>query len=55
MTPFTLEPLGIALPPDAPLLVNLVENYLDMLEYSALLTTFKAKWLSNGSWVSELP
>jgi polar amino acid transport system substrate-binding protein len=55
MTPFTLEPLGIALPPDAPLLVNLVENYLDTLEYSALLTRFKAKWLSDGAWVSELP
>jgi polar amino acid transport system substrate-binding protein len=55
MTPFTVEPLGIALPADAPLLVNLVENYLDALEYTALLTRFKARWLSNGTWVSELP
>jgi polar amino acid transport system substrate-binding protein len=55
MTPFTVEPLGIALPADAPLLVNLVENYLDTLEYTGLLTRFKAKWLSDGSWVSELP
>ena len=55
MTPFTIEPLGIALPADAPLLVNLVENYLDTLEYTGLLTQFKAKWLSDGSWVAELP
>jgi polar amino acid transport system substrate-binding protein len=55
MTPFTVEPLGIALPADAPLLVNLVENYLDTLEYTGLLTQFKAKWLSDGAWVAELP
>jgi polar amino acid transport system substrate-binding protein len=55
LTPFTIEPLGIALPADAPLLVNLVENYLDALEYTGLLTRFKAKWLTDGSWVDELP
>lgn len=55
LTPFTVEPLGIALPADAPLLVNLVENYLDTLEYTGLLTRFKAKWLSNGAWLNELP
>ena len=47
--------VGIALPADAPLLVNLVENYLEALNYTGLLTQFKAKWLSDGSWVSELP
>jgi polar amino acid transport system substrate-binding protein len=55
LTPFTVEPLGIALPADAPLLVNLVENYLDALEYTGLLMQFKAKWLTDGSWVDELP
>jgi polar amino acid transport system substrate-binding protein len=55
MTPLTLEPLGIALPPDSPLLVNLVENYLDTLEYTGLLMRFKARWLSDTSWVNELP
>jgi len=54
-TPFTVEPLGIALPADAPLLTNLVDNYLDTLEYTGLLTQFKAKWLSNGAWLSQLP
>jgi polar amino acid transport system substrate-binding protein len=55
MTPFTIEPLGIALPADDPLLVNLVTNYLNTLEATGLLTRFKAKWFSEGSWVSELP
>jgi len=51
----TAEPLGIALPADDPLLVNLVQNYLTTLEYTGLLTQFKARWLNDGSWVSELP
>lgn len=55
MTPFTVEPLGIALPADAPLLLNLVTNYLNTLENTGLLARFKAKWLSDGSWVSDLP
>ena len=55
MTPFTIEPLGIALPADDPLLLNLVQNYLNTLENTGLLTRFKAKWLSDGSWLAELP
>jgi polar amino acid transport system substrate-binding protein len=54
-TPFTIEPLGIALPADAPLLVNLVENFLDTLEYTGLLGQFKAQWLSDDAWLDELP
>lgn len=54
-TPFTLEPLGIALPAEDPLFVNLVENYLRTLEGTGLLTQLKAKWFSDGSWVAELP
>jgi len=55
MTPFTIEPLGIALPADDPLLVNLIQNYLNTLENTGLLVQFKAKWFSDGSWISELP
>lgn len=53
--PFTLEPLGIALPADSPLLLNLVENYLNTLEATGLLARFKARWLADGSWLAELP
>jgi len=54
-SPLTAEPLGIALPPDDPLFVNLVENYLRELEQTGLLTAIKARWLAEGgSWVDEL-
>ncbi len=55
MTPFTIEPLGIALPPDDSLFINLIENYLNTLENTGLLVQFKAKWFTDGSWISELP
>jgi polar amino acid transport system substrate-binding protein len=55
MTPFTTEPLGIALPPDAPLLLNLVTNYLNTLERTGMLAQLKAKWLTDGAWTSDLP
>jgi len=55
VTPFTIEPLGIALPADDPLLVNLVENYLSTLANTGILTQLKAKWFSKGPWLAELP
>jgi polar amino acid transport system substrate-binding protein len=55
LTPFTIEPLGIALPADDPLFVNLVDNYLGTLADAAILAMFRVKWFSDGSWVSDLP
>jgi polar amino acid transport system substrate-binding protein len=55
MTPYTTEPLGIALPPDAPLLLNLVANYLNTLESTGELAQLKARWLSDGSGLAQLP
>jgi len=53
-TPFTTEAIGIALPADDFLLVNLVQNYLTMLQQSGLLTQLQAKWLTEGSWLNDL-
>jgi len=54
-SPLTAESLGIALPPDDPLFVNLVENYLRALEQTGLLTAIKARWLAEGGdWIGEL-
>lgn len=53
--PFTTEPLGIALPPDSPLFANLVQNYLNTLEYTGRLIQMKVRWLSGGEWLSEIP
>jgi polar amino acid transport system substrate-binding protein len=55
VTPFTIEPLGIALPADDPLFANLVQNYLNTLDGTGLLTRFKAKWFADGDWLDELP
>ena len=45
----------IHLPPDAPLLTNLVSNYLATLEDTGLLAQLKARWLTRGDWLEELP
>ena len=55
VTPFTIEPIGIALRGDDPLAVNLVENYLRALEGTGLLDAIKARYLEDGSWLAELP
>jgi ABC-type amino acid transport substrate-binding protein len=53
--PFTTEPLGIALPPNSPLFANLVQNYLNTLDYTGRLIQMKARWLNTGDWMSEMP
>ena len=53
--PFTTEPLGIALPPNSPLFANLVQNYLNTLDYTGRLIQMKARWLNAGDWMSEMP
>ena len=54
-SPFTTEPLGIALPPDEPLFLNLVTNYLNTLEETGELAQLKAKWLGDGAWLERMP
>jgi polar amino acid transport system substrate-binding protein len=53
-TPFTTEPIGIALDPGSPLLANLVQNYLNTLEYTGLLIQMKTYWLNGGKWTAEI-
>ncbi len=54
-TPFTIEPFGIAVAPDGTVFAGGAENYLETLDTTGLLATFKARWLADGSWLSELP
>jgi len=53
-SPFTTEPIGIALDPSSPLLANLVQNYLNTLEYTGLLLQMKTYWLTEGEWTSQV-
>ena len=55
ITPFTYEPLGIAVPPDDPLLVNWLENLMNSLEGMGELKKLNERWFRNGSWIRELP
>ncbi len=52
--PLTIEPLGIALPPDDALYINLVQNYLMNLELSGLLLRTEAKWFEDGTWLLQV-
>jgi polar amino acid transport system substrate-binding protein len=53
--PFSYEPLGIALPPNDPLLVNWVQNFLHALDKMGDMEMLMEKWFKNSSWVSQLP
>jgi polar amino acid transport system substrate-binding protein len=53
--PLTLEPISIAVAPNDPLFLNLVENYLETLQVSGALKKLEKKWFENGAWVSRLP
>jgi polar amino acid transport system substrate-binding protein len=53
--PLTLEPIGVAVPAGDPLLLNLVENYMDALIASGALEQLKKKWFQNGGWLMQLP
>ncbi len=53
--PLTIEPIGMALPPNAFQLHNLVENYLNALQIGGVLPNLEAKWFQDGSWLIRLP
>ena len=53
--PFTFEPIGIALPPNDMLLLNLVQNYLGALQSTGVLESLRQRWMEDGSWLSQLP
>jgi polar amino acid transport system substrate-binding protein len=55
VTPLTYEPIGVALPPSDPLLVNWVQNFLITAETTGALEALKAKWFRDASWLKELP
>jgi len=52
--PFTYEPLGIALPANDPLFINLMENFLVTMEGTGRLFEMKARWFTDGPWLEEM-
>jgi polar amino acid transport system substrate-binding protein len=55
VAPLTIEPIGIAMPANDPLLVNLLQNYLNALEGTGVLEALRARWFEDGSWLDQLP
>ena len=51
---FTVEPIGIALPPDDHQLTNLIANYLGALEMQGTLARARTYWFEDESWVSSI-
>lgn len=54
-TPFSYEPIGVALPPNDPLLVNWVQNFINAIEKAGDLKMLEERWLKEASWVKRLP
>lgn len=53
--PLTIEPIGMAVPPGDPQLLNMVENYLSALQLAGILEGLMAKWFQDGAWLIQLP
>ena len=53
-TPFTFEALGIALPPNDPLLINWTQNALADLDDSGALLDTMSTWFEEDTWVEQL-
>lgn len=53
-TPFTFEPLGIALPPNDPLLVNWTQNTLADLDDSGAVYDLMYTWFEEDEWLQRL-
>ena len=53
--PLTIEPIGMAVAPDDPLMMNLVENYLSAMDATGVLDALLEKWFQSGGWLVHLP
>ncbi len=52
--PITLEPIGMALPPDDVLLLNMVQNYFNAMLLAGLLDGLESYWFEDGSWLIQV-
>lgn len=52
--PLTIEPIGMALPPNDPQFLNLVENYLSALELSGTFQLLDQIWFEDGQWLLNM-
>ena len=48
------EPIGIAIPANDSLFLNLLQNFITGLVNSGDLRTLSDRWFNNGEWVSQI-
>lgn len=53
-SPLNYEPIGIALSPTDPLLLNWAQNFVAYLISSGELNSLRRKWFEDASWVPQL-
>ena len=54
ITPFTYEPLGIAMPAGDAQMMNWTTNFLNTMRQSDELIKLKVKWIEDPSWLMDL-
>ena len=53
-SPFSIEPIGIALPVDDERWFNLVDTFIDAFEKTGFLDELRKNWLESNDWVRAL-
>lgn len=53
--PFSVEPIGVGVRADDPLLLNWIENFLNMMKNEGILNVLTQRWIQDASWIAELP
>ncbi len=53
--PLTYEPIGVALPANDPLLVNLIQNMIYTIQKTGEMDTLLQQWFRSGDWITLLP
>jgi polar amino acid transport system substrate-binding protein len=53
--PFTVEPIGIAVPASELSLQSLLANYIEAYRESGFIDMLRVQWLENADWMKELP
>jgi polar amino acid transport system substrate-binding protein len=52
--PISYEPLGIAIPGNDPLLVNLLQNFLNTIDKDGTMDMIAKRWFKDNWWVSQM-
>ena len=53
--PLSVEPMGIAVSAKDARFYNLIDNYIDAIEATGILSALRQKWFEDSTWLEELP